>query len=140
VRMRGGGVTLGYVVQGLASTVTVVSVAWIWRSSTDRDLKAALLLVATLLASPHVLDYDLMILAPAIAFMVAAGAARGFRDDEITLLAAAWIAPLLARGIASSTGIPLGLITVLTLYALMMRRAIITRAGSALGSPGIAQA
>ena len=72
--------------------------------------------------------------------MVAAGAARGFRDFEITLLAAAWIAPLLARGIAGSTGIPLGLITVLTLYALMMRRAIITRAGSALGSPGIAQA
>jgi alpha-1,2-mannosyltransferase len=140
VRMWGGGVTLGYVVQGLASVVAVGSVAWIWRASTDRDLKAALLLVATLLASPHVLDYDLMILAPAIAFMVAAGAARGFRDDEITLLAAAWIAPLLARGIAGSTGIPLGLITVLTLYALMMRRAIITRAGSALGSPGIAQA
>jgi alpha-1,2-mannosyltransferase len=140
VRMWGGGVTLGYIVQGAASVVAVCSVAWIWRSSTDRDLKAALLLVATLLASPHVLDYDLMILAPAIAFMVAAGAARGFRDDEITLLAAAWMVPLLARGIAGSTGIPLGLTTVLTLYALMMRRAIITRAGSALGSPGIAQA
>jgi alpha-1,2-mannosyltransferase len=140
VRMWGGGVTLGYIVQGAASVVAVGSVAWIWRSSTDRDLKAALLLVATLLASPHVLDYDLMILAPTIAFMVAAGAARGFRDFEITLLAAAWIAPLLARGIAGSTGIPLGLITVLTLHALMMRRAIITRAGSALGTPGIAQA
>jgi alpha-1,2-mannosyltransferase len=140
VRMWGGGVTLGYIVQGAASVATVGSVAWVWRSSTDRDLKAALLLVATLLASPHVLDYDLMILAPAIAFMVAAGAARGFREYEITLLAAAWIAPLLARGIAGSTGIPLGLITVLTLYALMMRRAIIARAGSALGSPGIAQA
>jgi hypothetical protein len=140
VRMWGGGVTLGYIVQGAASVVAVGSVAWIWRCSTDRDLKAALLLVATLLASPHVLDYDLMILAPAIAFMVAAGAARGFCDDEITLLAAAWIAPLLARGIAGSTGIPLGLITVLTLYALMMRRAIIDSGGSALGSRGIAQA
>jgi alpha-1,2-mannosyltransferase len=140
VRMWGGGVTLGYIVQGAASVVAVGSVAWIWRSSTDRDLKAALLLVATLLASPHVLDYDLMILAPAIAFMVAAGAARGFRHYEITLLAAAWIAPLLARGIAGSTGIPLGLMTVLALYALIMRRAIIARAGSAVGSPGIAQA
>jgi alpha-1,2-mannosyltransferase len=140
VRVWGGGVTLGYIVQGAASLVAVGSVAWIWRASTDRDLKAALLLVATLLASPHVLDYDLMILAPAIAFMVAAGVARGFRHYEITLLAAAWMAPLLARGIAGSTGIPLGLITVLTLYALIMRRAIIARAGSALGSPGIAQA
>jgi alpha-1,2-mannosyltransferase len=140
VRMWGGGVTLGYIVQGAASVVAVGSVAWIWRSSTDRDLKAALLLVATLLASPHVLDYDLMILAPAIAFMVAAGAARGFRHYEITLLAAAWMAPLLSRGIAGSTGIPLGLMTVLALYALIMRRAIIARASSAVGSPGIAQA
>jgi hypothetical protein len=30
--------------------------------------------------------------------------------------------------------------TVLALYALIMRRAIIARAGSAVGSPGIAQA
>jgi alpha-1,2-mannosyltransferase len=140
VRMWGGGVTLGYIVQGLASAAVVGSVAWIWRSSADRDLKAALLLAATLLASPHVLDYDLMILAPAIAFMVAACAARGFRDYEITLLAVAWMAPLLARGIAGSTGIPLGLMTVLTLYALIMRRAIIARAGPAIACPGIAQA
>src|SRR5260370_1360217 len=64
VRMWGGGISLAYMVQGAASVVAVCSVAWIWRSSRDRDLKAALLTAAALLASPHVLDYDLMILAP----------------------------------------------------------------------------
>jgi alpha-1,2-mannosyltransferase len=140
VRMWGGGVTLAYIVQGLASAVTICSVTWIWRASADRDLKAALLLAATLLASPHVLDYDLMILAPAIAFMVAAGLARGFGPYEITLLAAAWITPLLARGVAGSTGVPLGLIAVLTLYVLILRHAMTARAGPAIASPEIAQA
>jgi len=140
VRMWGGGVSLAYIVQGLASAVALCSVAWMWRRSADRDLKAALLLVATLLASPHVLDYDLMILAPAIAFMVAAGVARGFRRYEITLLAAAWITPLLAREVAGSTGIPLGLMAVLMLYVLILRRAIVEHAGSVIGSAGIAQA
>jgi alpha-1,2-mannosyltransferase len=140
VRMWGGGISLAYILQGAASVVAVGSVAWIWRSPGDRDLKAALLMVATLLASPHVLDYDLMILAPAMALIVTAGSASGFRDYEKTLLAAAWMVPLLARGVAGATGIPLGLGIVLALYAVIMRRATIDRAGLTIGSPGIAQA
>ena len=140
VRMWGGGISLAYMAQGAASIAAVCSVAWIWRSSCDRDLKAALLIAATLLASPHVLDYDLMILAPAIAFIVSASFAGGFRNYEITLLAAVWVGPLLARGVAGAAGIPLGPIIVLTLYALIMRRATTGRAGSTIASPRIAQA
>ena len=72
VRMWGGGVPVAYVVQGAVSAATVFGTAWIWRSSCDIELKSALLAIATLLASPHVLDYDLMILALAIAFTVSA--------------------------------------------------------------------
>jgi alpha-1,2-mannosyltransferase len=140
VRMWGGGVSLAYAAQATASLMAACSVAWVWRSSRDRDLKAALLMVATLLASPHMLDYDLMILAPAMAFIVIGSSASGFRNYEISLLAAAWMAPLLARGIAGMTGIPLGLVTVLALYALIMRRAMTERAGSTIGSTSIAQA
>jgi hypothetical protein len=129
---------LAYLVQAAASAVAVCSVAWIWRSSADCDLKAALLCVATLLASPHVLDYDLMILAPAIAFLVAS-AASGFLNYEITLLAAVWIVPLVARG-AGMTGVPLGLIATLTLCALIMGRAMINRAGLTIAPARIAQA
>ena len=97
-------------------------------SARSRDLKAALLVIATLLASPHVLDYDLVILAVAIAFAVSAGFADGFRSYEISLLAAAWIVPLLSRGVASVTGIPLGLLVLLTLYVFTLRRAMLDRA------------
>ena len=123
VRLWGGGIPLAYAVQGVAWAAAVCGTAWVWRSSGDRDLKAALLIIATLLASPHVLDYDLMMLAPAIAFTVSAGIANGFRDYEISVLAAAWIVPLLSRSIAGVTGIPLGLLVLLALYVFTLRRA-----------------
>jgi alpha-1,2-mannosyltransferase len=128
VRMWGGGIPLAYAVQGVASAAVVCSTAWIWRSACGRDLKAALLVIATLLASPHVLDYDLVMLALAIAFTISAGFASGFRDYEISVLAAAWIVPLLSRGIAGVTGIPLGLLVLVALYVFTLRRAMPDRA------------
>ncbi|MBU6458579.1 MAG: DUF2029 domain-containing protein [Bradyrhizobium sp.] len=140
IRLWGGDIPLAYLVQGAASIAAIGGVAWTWRTSDDRELKAALLMIATLLASPHTLDYDLTILGPAMAFFIASSWSNGFRDFEISLLAAAWITPLLARGIAGATGVPLGLMAIMALYALGMYRAMRGRAASAIGSPGIAQA
>jgi alpha-1,2-mannosyltransferase len=128
VRMWGGGVPLAYAVQGAVSAAVVCSAAWTWHSACGRDLKAALLVIATLLASPHILDYDLVVLAVAVAFAVSAGLAAGFRDYEISLLAAAWMVPLLSRIVAGATGIPLGLLVLLALYVFTLRRAVIDRA------------
>jgi alpha-1,2-mannosyltransferase len=140
IRMWGGGVPLAYWAQGAASVAAIGGVAWLWRNSADRDLKAALLMIATLMASPHALDYDLTILGPAIAFFVASSWSNGFRDFDISLLAAAWITPLLARGIAGLTGIPLGLIAIVVLYALTMRHAMRDRASAGNPASVIAQA
>lgn len=140
VRMWGGDVPLAYAVQGVASAAVVCGTAWTWRSACGRDLKAALLVVATLLASPHVLDYDLVILALAIAFLARHGLRRGFRPFEISLLAAAWIVPLLSRGVAGVTGIPLGLLVLLTTFVCIMRRAVLDREALAVNARGVAQA
>jgi len=141
IRLWGGGISLAYAVQGAASLIAIGGVAWLWRSCGDRNLKAALLMVATLLGSPHVLDYDLTIVGPAMAFMVASIDARGgVLDYEISLMAVAWIAPLLARGIADASGLPIGLITIVALYGVVMRRATETRTGPVIAATGIAQA
>jgi alpha-1,2-mannosyltransferase len=124
IRLWGGSVSLAYWVQGIVSLAAIGGVAWVWRASSDRNLKAALLMIATLLASPHALDYDLTILGPAMAFLVAACWPNGFRDFDISLLAMAWIIPLFARGIAGLTGIPLGLLAIVALYTLILRQAI----------------
>jgi alpha-1,2-mannosyltransferase len=146
VRMWGGGVSLAYVAQATAYVIALLSVVYTWRARGtwhacgDRNLKASLLVIATMLASPHVLDYDLTILAPAIAFMVASCWPDDFREDDASALAAAWFAPLFARAIAGATGVPLGLIVVVMLYFLAMRHIMRDRSMPSIETAGIAQA
>jgi Glycosyltransferase family 87 len=139
-RMWGAGVHTAYAVQIALALLLATGLAWLWHSDAAFELKAAGLTTASLLATPYVLDYDLVVLAVAIAFFARHGLSRGFRDFEISLLAAAWIVPLLSRGIAGVTGIPLGLLVLLTLYVFTLRRAVLDRAGSIAGVHRIAQA
>jgi hypothetical protein len=139
VRMWDASVHAAYTVQITLALMLAASLAWLWQSDAAFELKAAGLATASLLATPYVLDYDLVALAVAIAFFVKHGLRHGFRDYEISLLAAAWIVPLLSRGIAGVTGIPLGLLVMLALYVFIVRRAVLDRAG-VTGVHRIAQA
>ena len=123
VRMWGGGVDLAYMAQGALALGVAAGLIWLWRSEAAVDLKASALAVAALIATPYVLDYDLMILAVAIAFYVRHGLARGFHNFELSLLAFAWIAPLLSRPLAKATGIPLGLTAQIVLFIMALCRA-----------------
>ncbi|MGB9116003.1 glycosyltransferase family 87 protein [Bradyrhizobium sp.] len=140
VRMWGGSVHLAYAVQIALAVMLAASLAWLWHSDAAFELKAAGLAVGSLLATPYVLDYDLVVLGIAIAYFARLGLNQGFRACEISLLAAAWIAPLLTRGIAHVTAIPLGLPVLLTLYVFILRRAVLDRASVAIGAQAIAQA
>jgi hypothetical protein len=142
VRMWGGGIHLAYAVQMALALMLAASLAWLWQSDAAFELKASALASGSLLATPYVLDYDLVVLAVAIAFFVRHGIDRGFRSFEISVLAAAWIAPLLARGVAGITGIPLGLLVLLAVYIFTLRRTVLDRGpvSVAAGRHGIAQA
>jgi alpha-1,2-mannosyltransferase len=140
IRMWGGGISLAYAAQAAASFTALFSVAYAWRVCGERNLRAAILIIATLLASPHVLDYDLMLFAPAIAFIVVSCWPNQFRDGDISVLAAVWFTPLFARAIAGATGVPLGLIAVAMLYFVAMRHVTRDRSIASLGAASIAQA
>ena len=56
------------------------SLAWLWHGDAAFELKAAALTLGTLLATPYVLDYDLVVLAVAIAATWAARAASRWRS------------------------------------------------------------
>src|SRR5205823_2454071 len=81
-----------------------------------------------------------VVLEVAIAFFARHGLVSGFRAFEISLLAAAWIVPLLSRGLAGVSGIPLGLIVLLALYLCILRRALLDRQFSARSAARMAQA
>src|ERR1700682_510830 len=128
MRMWGAGVHLAYAVQIALALMLAASLAWLWQSNAEFELKASALATASLLATPYVLDYDLVALAVAIVFFVRHGLSRGFRTFEISLLAAAWMVLLLSRGVAGATGIPPCLVVFLPFYVFTLRRALIDRA------------
>jgi hypothetical protein len=123
-RNFGANVPSAYAIQGALALLLAASIAWLWHSDAAFELKAAALALASLLATPYAFDYDLVVLAVAIAFFARHGLQHGFRNYEISLLAAAWLVPLLSRGVADATGIPLGLTVMLTFYGFVLRRAV----------------
>ena len=139
VRMWGATVHAAYAIQIALGLGLAASIAWLWRSDTAFELKAAALATGSLLATPYVLDYDLVVLAVAIVYFARHGLKYGFGSFEISLLAAAWIVPLLSRGIAGLSGIPLGLLVMLVLHFFIVRRALLGDAASAVAPGAIAQ-
>jgi hypothetical protein len=125
VRMWGGSIELAYTAQFALALAVAVSLVWLWRTRSAAELKGAALACGCLLATPYVLDYDLVALAIAIAYLARYGLAHGFRDYEVSLLAFAWLVPLVARSAAGTVGLPLGLIAVVAVYALTLQRAAV---------------
>jgi alpha-1,2-mannosyltransferase len=121
-RMWGAPISLAYALQGAMVVGLVATLIGLWRSATPYSLKAAAFCLAAILATPFTFDYDMMVLAPAIAFFAADGLTRGFGPLEKTALAALWLMPLIARTVAQITLIPLGVPTMLALFILLLRR------------------
>ena len=82
----------GAVCHWLVAGLAVVAVVWIWRRSSDGLTRAAALAAATLLVTPYSRIYDLALLAPAIAAMLAPRVGKASLG-ALTLAAAAWALP-----------------------------------------------
>jgi hypothetical protein len=126
VRMWGGPIALAYAVQSAATLALAVAVVWLWRLKVDFALKAAVLVIAAILATPYSLDYDMTALAPAIAFLAVHGSRHGFAPYEKAALAALWFAPLIARTVAEAVGLPLGVLAMAAVLGLALNRAAAT--------------
>jgi len=122
-RMWGAPVPLAYAIQGAATLALAMASAWLWHGKAPYPLKASGLCLAAILATPYTLDYDMMVLAPAIAFLAVDGMARGFGPWEKSTLAALWLVPLVARTFPQATLIPLGVPAMLAMFVLLLRRA-----------------
>lgn len=122
VRMWGGSVPLAYALQGGLMLAIAVWIWRLWRSAMPHAFKAAGLCLATVLATPYALDYDLMLLAPAIALYAVGGLDKGFSPWEKTLLAMLWGMPLFARSIADGLMLPIAVPLMVCAALLLLRR------------------
>jgi len=87
VRYFGGTEQLGWMFQWIMSGTVAVLLALMWRSrSVSYPLKAASLAAGTLLITPYLFLYDVMVLAIAVAFLVRIGLDEGFARHELPAL------------------------------------------------------
>jgi len=96
-----------YTGQAIAALLALILVVRLWRPGGDLRLQGAVLCIGTLLATPFALDYDLMILAPALLLLAAYDAVNRPIPFGATLLFVLWAMPLFVRSIASLTLIPM---------------------------------
>jgi alpha-1,2-mannosyltransferase len=124
VRLWGGPVALAYALQGAVALGVAVGLVRLWRRRAPFALKASALLIGTILATPFSLDYDLMLLAPAIVFLILDGMRHGFHPWQKTLLAGLWFVPMVARSFTEFVAIPLATPVMLLAFEFVLRRAI----------------
>jgi hypothetical protein len=122
VRLWGGPVWLGYGVQALVAAAAAAALLWLQRRAPKSGAQGPAMIVAALIASPFLLDYDLVILAAPLAWLLREGRRTGFRDWEKITLAAAFVLPAVSRTLASGAHLPLAPFVLAALLAVVVRR------------------
>jgi hypothetical protein len=122
VRLLHGGLGLAYGAQIAAAAAACAALARLQRRRFRSPAEGPALVTAALLASPFLLDYDLILLAIPLAWLTARGLATGFRPWEKAVLVAGYLAPAVFRSIASATGAPIGPLVVAGVFWLVLRR------------------
>jgi len=80
-----------HAVQIVALLLTAVLVGWVWVRTERLEARAAALAAGTLLVVHLALFYDVVLVLLAMAFLVRAGAARGFQPGEKTVYAVIYL-------------------------------------------------
>lgn len=123
VKVLGGGNGLAYAAQAVCAAATLGVAAWlVRRHHPDAAAFCALAASASLLVSPFLLDYDLLLAALPLGWLGLQGMKNGFRPWEKLSGLAAFATPLLARGLASGLHLPVMPFAMLALFAVIVRR------------------
>ncbi|MCA1528923.1 glycosyltransferase family 87 protein [Bradyrhizobium yuanmingense] len=118
VRYVGGTEQLAWIFQWVLTASVAVALVVVWRSRLPYALKAAMLATATLLTTPYLFMYDLVVLGIAVAFLIRAGLDEGFARHEV--MALALVFALLASFLF--LGQPVGFPAILIVFGLILGR------------------
>jgi hypothetical protein len=132
VRYFGGTEPIGWLFQWIMSATVAVVLTLVWRSRISYPLKAAALATGTLLITPYLFLYDLVVLAIAMAFLVRIGLRKGFERHELPALGLA-VALLMFYPLV---GAPTGFVATLIVSGLIAARCGFWRSRR-VSSPGV---
>ena len=122
-RLLGSPTLVAYSLQALVALGAAAAVVWVWRRPTgDPNMKNAALMAATPLSTVFIFDYDLMLLAPAIAWLARKGIADGALPYERATLVVTFLTPFISRVVGMHTHLLLAPIFIAALFAVIVRR------------------
>jgi hypothetical protein len=117
-RLLGAPLGIAYALQAVLTLAVAGAVAWAsWRRRYDPGL-GALMLTGALLATPFVLDYDMVLLAFPLIYL----AAGSFRPWDKLICALAFVAPAFARPLAMELGVPIMPLVLIAFFVVVLRR------------------
>ena len=119
MRTFGGTEQLAWILHWIFASLVAVVLALMWRSRVRYSMKAAALATATLLITPYLFMYDMMVLAVPVALLVRIGLKSGFRPYELPALACGLVLLLSFIPLVA----PVGLGASLIVAVLIARRA-----------------
>lgn len=120
VRLLGFSASEAHVAQIVVMLGALATVVCVWRRNVAPEAKCAVLAIGCLLAPPYVYDYDFVLLALPIVWMVRLAERSGYLPYEKTLLIALAVLPLVARPLAMELSIaitPALLVAALVVFA-----------------------
>ena len=119
-KLMGASSQLAYGLQACLSGIVAIAIGLAaWRQRYGSMLASAML-AGSLLTTPFMLDYDLVLLAfPLIALL-----GSGFRPWEKLAAALIFIAPVFARPLAEATGVPIMPPLLIALFVVLVRRCL----------------
>lgn len=122
VRLVGGGITLAYIVHGIVALSVLLATAMAWRQAGSFELKIALAVLAALLVSPYLFDYDLAVTAVALGLLLGDGFGRGWLPGMRPAIVVLWLTPAMLSYVAEATHIQLQPLALLLMWALAWQR------------------
>ncbi len=137
VRLLHGGPGLAYALQIAVALAAWASLVLLQRRAFRGGAEGPAMVTAALLASPFLLDYDLLLLAIPLAWMAREGVRAGFKSWEKLVLGLAFFLPLASRSVASTLGLPLAPLVIGALFVLVLRRGFETAEAPAKPSAGV---
>jgi arabinofuranan 3-O-arabinosyltransferase len=126
---------LAWTLQTMLAAGVVIQLIAMWRSKISCDLKAAALVTGTLLCTPYLFIYDLVVLAVAMAFLFRAGRNAGELPGEMIGLGAASLLIFIYPFVQA----PVGWLAILVVGLLTARRTLVSLMRIDLRTTGAAQ-
>lgn len=124
VRLLGGGAGPALALQMLTALLAAAGVFWVWRRRASLPIRASVLVLGTLLVTPHAINYDLALLLLPIAWLAGAGLHNHWRPGDQLILLLAWLSPFINMISVAIARIHLAPLIIAVFLLFLLKRAV----------------